>query len=109
MKQTMLYFIMLLFVSNVVLASNLFSEVADDWTENAWLSSTDNKLSMILPAVIVIIVIIFALIDLGAVGVASGAILGLTVLYWLGIVYINPVAIISYTVLSIILIWKLGS
>ena len=109
MKRLMVYIILLISLSQLTMGDDLLGSDYAEWIDNAWLSSEENKLSMILPAVILLVTIVFAMIDLGAIGVTAGSILGLTVLVWLGIVYINPVVFVSYVALSVILIWKLGS
>lgn len=86
---------------------NLFGKSSYDGRVNNFLSSSSNKLSMLLPAIMLVIVIITALIDFGAVGISIGSIGSLFILYLFKIVYINPVSLISFMLMIFILIYKM--
>ena len=79
-----------------------------DGTINEFLSSSANKVSMIVPAMFLIIAIVAFALDFGAIGVTAGCIISLVCLSLLGIIAINVVSLTSLIVLGVILIFKLN-
>lgn len=108
MNKTMMVSVIITLISMTsVLATILIDQEAYDNTSNAFLNAQNSKLSWLLPAVMLVICITMAMIDFGTIGVTIGSMLSLVILYWIGVVYITPITLISFVVMSIILVFKL--
>jgi hypothetical protein len=77
--------------------------------ENAFLSDKESRMAMIVPALFVIVSIIFFMLDFGAVGVILGSTLGLVICVLVGIVMMDWVTVLSFITLAGILIYKIGN
>lgn len=73
---------------------------------NEFLSSQDNKLSLLIPALMLMISIVAFAIDFGVVGVVLGCVGGLFVCFLLGIIAISVTSIISLTIMGGIILFK---
>jgi len=77
--------------------------------ENAFLNDKESRLAMIVPAMFVIVSIIFFMLDFGAIGVILGSTLGLVICVLVGIVMLDWVTLLSFITLAGILIYKIGN
>ncbi len=85
----------------VGIASLLFSD-------NPFFTNESDRLASLFPLFLLVVVIIFALIDFGVVGIVIGALLGMIVGSMIGILPIDPFYLISFILMAIILIYKLS-
>ena len=85
----------------VGIASLLFSD-------NPFFTNESDRLASLFPLFLLVVVIIFALIDFGVVGIVIGALLGMIVGSMTGILPIDPFYLISFILMAIILIYKLS-
>lgn len=75
---------------------------------NYWLESTqDNKISLLIPLMLLGICIICFFIDFGVVGVTIGSDLVLIFGYMLGILYVNWGLLVAFLIVTAILIYKM--
>jgi len=77
--------------------------------DNAFLNDNESRMAMIIPAMFVILSIIFFMLDFGAVGVILGSVFGLAICVLVGIVMLDWVTILSFITLAGILIYKIGN
>lgn len=78
-----------------------------DYKVNTLLSSRTNKISMLIPALMLTICIISFATDYGTVGVTAASMGSLVIISLLGFIYINPVSLISFVIMIGIIIFKL--
>jgi hypothetical protein len=104
-----LLFLMLVLCLNVVVAQEYLLD-ADEFSDsnNAFLDSAENRISMLFPAILLLIAIIFAVLDFGAVGVVIGCLVGLIVTVLIGFVAVSTFSLISFVIMGGILVFKLS-
>ena len=78
------------------------------FSDNPFFTNSTHRIASLFPLFLLVVVIIFALIDFGVVGVVIGSLLGLIIGSVIGILPISPFYLISFILMSIILIYKLS-
>ncbi len=78
------------------------------FSDNPFFTDEAHRLASLFPLFLLVLVIIFALIDFGVVGVTIGALLGLLIGSITGMLPIDPFYLISFILMAIILIYKLS-
>ena len=107
-KNILIFGMVLLFNIMIISADNYIvtGTALLDGTENTFLSSESNRISMIIPALFLIIAIIAFAIDFGAIGVVAGSLISLVGLSAIGIIAVNVVSLTAIIILGIMLIFK---
>lgn len=75
---------------------------------NTLLNSVSDRISMIIPALFLIITIIFFMLDFGTIGVVLGSMFGLGICVLIGLVALNGFVLLAYIVMGGLLIFKMG-
>lgn len=78
------------------------------YTDNPFFVDEDDRFASLFPLFLLVLVIVFSLIDFGAIGVTIGSILGLLVGYLIGILPISRYYLASFIILAAILIYKVN-
>ena len=99
--------LMLVLLSGSVLAADLVDSDAHDYSVNEFLGSSSNMLGLLIPAILLVVTIVTFAIDFGTVGVSAAAAASLVILFFLQIVYLNPVSLISFIIIVAIMIYKM--
>lgn len=99
--------LMLVLLSASVFAIDLVDSESHDYSINEFLGSSSNMLGLLIPAILLVVTIITFAIDFGTVGVSAAAATSLIILYFLQIVYINPISLISFIIIVGIMIYKM--
>ena len=76
--------------------------------DNELVNSPNERLAMIVPALMVIVSIVFFAIDFGAIGVTASCLIGLVAVRIIGIVDINIASVTSAIIMGGILIYKIS-
>lgn len=103
----MIVLLSLIAVSPVFAVSSILEQESHDYSINEFLSTSSNKLGLLIPAILLAVTIITFAIDFGTVGVSSASSASLVVLYFLKIVYINPISLISFIIIIGIMSYKM--
>ncbi|KKL62591.1 hypothetical protein LCGC14_2183680 [marine sediment metagenome] len=77
-------------------------------SDNPFFTDPANRLASLFPLFLLMVVITFALIDWGVVGIVIGSLLGMVVGSITGILPISPFYLISFILMAVILIYKLS-
>lgn len=77
------------------------------YPSNAFSNDPASLAGTIIPAIMLIVGIVFALIDFGAIGVCLGGILAMIFLSILGIIGLTLMSVVAYIVLGALIIFKL--
>ena len=77
-------------------------------SDNPFFIDETHKLASLFPLFLLMVVIIFALIDWGVVGIVIGSLLGMIIGSITGILPISPFYLISFILMAVILIYKLS-
>lgn len=107
MRQYLLFFI---FVLTIPLAFAEFNQVGSDelyTPENNFMDNVGNRIAMIIPAILLFVSFICAMVDFGAEGVTIAAMLIMVVLNVFGIVAMSIYSLTTYLILGGILIFKI--
>jgi len=78
------------------------------YPDNPFFNDQDSKIGSLFSLLLLVVVVVFALIDFGAIGVAIGGMVGLAVGSITGIMPLDPFYFISFIIMTIILIYKLS-
>jgi hypothetical protein len=89
-------------------AETLFDMAQISYEDMTLISDSSARISMILPALLLAVCLICFAIDFGATGVSFASMGSLVILYLLQIVYVNPVSLVSFVVMTGILIFKIS-
>jgi len=101
---------MFILLSSIVLAEDAFLLDADEISgkDLGFLTSSADRISMLVPALFIIITLIAFFIDFGTIGVVIGSSLSLLACVGLGVIMLNGYVIIAFLVMSILLMFKMG-
>lgn len=89
--------------------SNYFAGMASLlYSSNPFFTDSNQRLASLFPLFLLVVVLVFAMIDFGTVGVVIGSLLGLIIGAIIGILQIDPFYFISFILMAIILIYKLS-
>lgn len=100
-------FILISMATIIVAQDDLLSSTALDKRVNEFTNSSENKIAMLIPALLLVVAIISWSIDFGTTGVTIGAMVSMVLLYWLKLIYINPISLISFSLMFVILVFKM--
>lgn len=75
--------------------------------DNKFMSSTEDKITMIIPSLLIIVNLVCVFVDFGVIGVVSASIIALTILSVVGIIALSVTSVVAYVILGAILIFKL--
>ena len=78
------------------------------FSDNPFFTDETHRIASLFPLFLLVLVIIFALIDFGVIGIVIGSLLGMIVGSIIGILPIDPFYLISFILMAIILIYKLS-
>ena len=78
------------------------------FSDNPFFTDETHRLASLFPLFLLVLVIVFALIDFGAIGITIGSLLGLIIGSVTGILPIDIYYLISFILLAVILIYKLS-
>ena len=78
------------------------------YSSNVFFADQNSRIASLFPLLLLIVVIIFALIDFGAVGVTIGGIVGLLAGHFLGIMPLSLFYLVSFVCMAGLLIYKLA-
>lgn len=78
------------------------------YSDNPFFTDSTHRLASIFPLFLLMIVLVFALIDFGTVGIVIGSMLGLVTGSIVGILPLSPFYFVSFIIMGIILIYKLS-
>ncbi|KKK66316.1 hypothetical protein LCGC14_2965310, partial [marine sediment metagenome] len=78
------------------------------YSDNPFFTDSAHRLASLFPLFLLVVVIIFAFVDFGVVGITIGSLLGLIIGPITGILPISPFYFISFIITGIILIYKLS-
>jgi hypothetical protein len=104
-----LYSLIVLSILPIVMADTMLDSEFIDGIGDGLLNTEAGRISLIFPAVLLIISIITVMIDFGAVGVILGCMGSLVIVVMLGIVALSWSSIISFLLLGGLLIFKVTS
>jgi hypothetical protein len=76
--------------------------------ENQLLNSKENRVSMLIPALFVLITIISFMVDFGTIGIVLGSMFGLGVTVMIGLIALDLFSIIGFIIMGGVLIFKLA-
>jgi hypothetical protein len=74
---------------------------------NGFMETSADKISMIVPAILIIICMVCAAVDFGVIGITLASIVSLVILSILGIIGLSIVSVSAYIILGVILIGKM--
>ena len=78
------------------------------FSDNPFFTNTTNRTASLFPLMLLVLVIVFALLDFGVIGVIVGSLAGLLTGSIIGILPLSPMYFISFILITIILIYKLS-
>ena len=96
------------FATSIYALDELTDTTNINYVSNGFLDNDDNKVAMLIPAILLVITIIMFAVDFGAVGVSASSICALLLLYFLGIVHFEIVSLTSLIIMIIIMIYKIN-
>ncbi len=85
-----------------------FGRASFFYSDSPFFTDEAHRLASLFPLFLLVLVIIFALIDFGVVGITIGSLLGLVIGSITGILPISPFYLISFILMAVILIYKLS-
>ena len=83
-----------------------FSELR--FYDNPFFTDSGDRIASLFPLLLLVIVLVFVLVDWGAVGVTIGALLGLISGSIIGVLPLSPFYFVSFILIGVILIYKLS-
>jgi len=78
------------------------------YSDNPFFTDSTNRLASLFPLFMLAVVIVFALVDFGVLGVVIGSMLGLITGSIIGIIPLSPFYFISFIIMGAILLYKLS-
>ena len=103
----MLLFLISLSCINIKAQTVVASSSEIDYTQND-LITDDTRLGFLIPSILLLITIVCFAIDFGVVGVGSACLIGLIVLSMLGVVVISWYWLLSFIIITIIILSRLA-
>ena len=111
MKKNMIVFIFLILsilsMGIVFGVDNLAEKDGHSYAINTFLDNNDDMLGLLVPAILLTITLITFAIDFGTVGVSAASLASLIILYYMNIIYINPVNLVSFIIIIGIMMYKM--
>ncbi len=78
------------------------------YSDNPFFTDEAHRLASLFPLLLLVIVIVFALVDWGVIGIVIGALLGLILGSIVGILPLSPFYFVSFIIMGVILLYKLS-
>ena len=112
MDKKILILLMLLTLTSIAFALDTSVTLVDkdiyDGRINMFLSSHDNMLAFLIPAIMLFVCLVSFATDFGTVGVSSVSAFALFLLWIIGIVYINWISLLTFIIMVVILTIKIS-
>jgi len=109
MKLLLITILLALTVSPVSFAlDTLFESTTLDFRTNDLTDTPQERVSLLFPALLIVVTLVMFALDYGAVGVSLTSLVALGVLNLLGILYFNWVTFISMCIMLAVVIYKLS-
>lgn len=102
----------LILITQIAIAEQSYEIDSDELkatSTNTLLATAGERISMLIPALFIIISVIAFMIDFGTIGVVLGSMVGLGLCVMIGIVLLNAIVLVAFIVMGIILVFKLGA
>ena len=78
------------------------------YSDNPFFTDETHRIASLFPLLLLVIVIVFALIDWGVIGIVIGSLIGLILGSIVGILPLSPFYFVSFIIMGIILLYKLS-
>jgi len=99
--------IMFLLSISMVFAEDIIDTDRHSYISNNFIDDDNNMVGFLIPAILLTITLITFAIDFGTVGVSLASITSMILLYFLHIIYLNPINLTSLVIIIGIMIYKM--
>ncbi len=93
----------------IVFADSLMTNTEMNSINNSLLTTSESRISLIFPVLLLVISIICVMIDFGAIGVILGSMGSMVIITMLGLIVISPASVVSFLLLGGLLLYKVAS